>query len=68
MENLTIESLARALHETLSQANQSVSGQPLAMHSKSEGFIDQPAFDELPVELKKIRREQARLLFERIMR
>jgi hypothetical protein len=64
-ENLTIESLARAIHEDHVKACLTVSGVPPQLHL---GCNQCPNFDDLPKWTQETRREQARLMFLRIMR
>lgn len=66
MMDLTIESLARAIHEDAIKACKKVTGR--CSYSSHKAKLPSDNFDELSDEHKAIRREQARLMMERIMR
>ena len=63
--HLTIENLARAIHEDQQKASNKIVPDAYRMGSYHGVFTP---FDELTVIGKSIRREQARLMLERIMR
>lgn len=62
MEQLTVESLARAIHEDEAIALERVGVE----RQYNSGPV--PSYDKAPERLLAIRREQARLLLNRIMR
>jgi hypothetical protein len=66
-ETLTVESLARAIHEDLAAASLKVTGRRPKLHQRGRILIS-PLFDDLPHEIKEVRREQARLMLNRWMR
>jgi hypothetical protein len=75
MEPLTIESLARAIHETGKQAVERFGRiqvrEALGGNCTPGGMVKTVPtedFDDLPEPFRSIRLEQARLMFERIMR
>lgn len=67
MENLTIESLARAIHEVTLQAVFNVYGER-ATKFENGAVSEWEDYDDLSDGSLAIRREQARLMLARIMR
>lgn len=63
---MTLESLARAIHEDAGRAVETVNGaRPDCVDSHR---VYWQSFDELSPAMRAVRMEQARLMFERIMR
>lgn len=65
MQKMNLESLARAIHADNIAAANKFNG---SINMTGDPKDDDPSFDDLPEQWKLIRREQARLMLERIMR